>query len=108
MAVLALARPLAAVAQKFGLKVVTLSLVGKSRPVWSFAVTVGARIPRCVAAVITGGAFGDVTSPGAGMTTMSSSVARADHAKYLRYAAPYNFAAAGFATILPLVVGFFL
>lgn len=36
---------------------------------------------------------------------MSSNVARADHDKYLRYAAPYNFAAAGVAAILYLIVG---
>jgi len=69
------------------------------------AVTVGASVPLCVAAVITGGTFGDVTSPVAGMMNMSSNVAHADHGKYLRYAAPYNFSAAGVAAILYLVVG---
>lgn len=69
------------------------------------AVSVGASIPLCVAAVITGGTFGDVTSPVAGMTSMSSNVAHADHAKYLRYAAPYNFAAAGIAAALFVVAG---
>jgi len=69
------------------------------------AVSVGASIPLCVAAVITGGTFGDVTSPVAGMTNMSSNIAHADHAKYLRYAAPYNFAAAGIAAVLYLVAG---
>jgi Na+/H+ antiporter NhaC len=70
------------------------------------AVTVDASVPLCVAAVITGGTFGDVTSPVAGMTNMSSNIAHADHAKYLRYAAPYNFAAAGMAAIFYLVAGF--
>lgn len=69
------------------------------------AVTVGAGIPLCVAAVITGGTFGDVSSPVAGMTNMSSRIAHADHANYLRYAAPYNFGAAGIAAILYLVAG---
>ncbi|MEP6591848.1 MAG: Na+/H+ antiporter NhaC family protein [Gemmatimonadota bacterium] len=69
------------------------------------AVHVGASIPLCVAAVITGGTFGDVTSPVAGMTNMSSHIAHADHAKYLRYAAPYNFSAAGIAAILYVVAG---
>lgn len=72
------------------------------------AVSAGASIPLCVAAVITGGTFGDVTSPVAGMTNMSSNIARADHAKYLRYAAPYNFPAAGIAVILYLGAGFVL
>jgi len=70
------------------------------------AVSVGAGIPLCVAAVITGGTFGDVTSPVAGMTNMSSNIAHADHMKYVRYAAPYNFAAAGIAVILFLIAGF--
>ncbi len=69
------------------------------------AVSVDASVPLCVAAVITGGTFGDVTSPVAGMTNMSSNIAHADHAEYLRYAAPYNFAAAGIAAILYLVAG---
>lgn len=69
------------------------------------AVSVDASVPLCVAAVITGGTFGDVTSPVAGMTNMASNIAHADHAKYLRYAAPYNFAAAGIAAILYLVAG---
>ena len=69
------------------------------------AMSVGASIPLCVAAVITGGTFGDVTSPVAGMTNMASNIAHADHARYLRYAAPYNFAAAGIAAILYVVAG---
>lgn len=70
------------------------------------AASVGASIPLCVAAVITGGTFGDVTSPVAGMTSMSSNIANTDHAKYLRYAFPYNFVSAGIATILYVVAGF--
>ena len=69
------------------------------------AVSVRAAIPLCVAAVITGGTFGDVTSPVAGMTNMASHIAHADHAKCLRYAAPYNFGATGIAAILYLVAG---
>jgi len=72
------------------------------------AVSAGASIPLCVAAVITGGTFGDVTSPVAGMTNMASNIARADHAKYLHYAAPYNFLAAGITVILYLGAGFVL
>jgi len=68
--------------------------------------SVGSDIPLCVAAVITGGTFGDVTSPVAGMTNMSSNVARADHVKYMKYAGPYNFIAAGVAAILFLISGF--
>jgi len=70
------------------------------------AVSVGAGIPLCVAAVITGGTFGDVTSPVAGMTNMSSNIAHADHSEYMNYAAPYNFTAAGIAAILFVIAGF--
>ncbi len=71
------------------------------------AVSVGAGLPLCVAAVITGGTFGDVTSPVAGMTNMSSNIAHADHTKYMKYAAPYNFTAAGIAVILFVIAGLF-
>lgn len=71
------------------------------------AVSVGVAIPLCVAAVLTGGTFGDVTSPVAGMTNMSSNIAHADHSKYIKYANPYNFIAAGIATVLFLVTGLF-
>ncbi len=73
----------------------------------SIAVVSGVNIPLCVAAIITGGTFGDVTSPVAGMTNMSSNVTHANHAQYLKYATPYNFIAAGAAAVLFLVVGFF-
>ena len=69
------------------------------------AVSVDAGIPLCVAAVITGGTFGDVTSFVAGMTNMSSNIAHADHSKYMNYAAPYNFTAAGIAAILFVIAG---
>jgi tetracycline resistance efflux pump len=71
----------------------------------SIAVASGAGIPLCAAAIITGGTFGDVTSPVAGMTNMSSNIAHADHAKYLKYTNPYNFIAAGIATVLFLIAG---
>ncbi|MEO7412113.1 MAG: Na+/H+ antiporter NhaC family protein, partial [Opitutaceae bacterium] len=70
------------------------------------AVSVGSGIPLCVAAVITGGTFGDVTSPVAGMVNMSSNVVHADHGKYMAYAAWHNFIAAGIATILFVIAGF--
>lgn len=73
----------------------------------SLAVVAGANIPLCVAAIITGGTFGDITSPVAGMTNMSSNIAHADHAKYLNYASPYNFIAAGIAAVLFLIAGMF-
>lgn len=71
----------------------------------ALAVSSGAGIPLSVAAVITGGTFGDTTSPVAGMTNMSSNAARADHSQYLRYASVYNFTAAGIAAVLFLAFG---
>lgn len=50
----------------------------------SLARVTGAGIPVCVAAVITGGTFGDTSSPIAGMTDMASEVTRADHMKYMQ------------------------
>jgi len=73
----------------------------------TLAVSVSSNIPLCVAAVITGGTFGDVSSPVAGMTNMSSNIARADHTKYIKYLNPYNFIAAGIAAILFLIIAFF-
>ena len=73
----------------------------------SLAVSAGSGIPICVAAVISGGTFGDITSPVAGMTNMSSNIAHADHTKYLKYATPYNFISAGIAAILFLIAGLF-
>lgn len=73
----------------------------------SLAVTADSGIPICVAAVITGGTFGDVTSPVAGMTNMASNASGADHMKYLRYANPYNFTAFALAAILFLIFGIF-
>lgn len=72
----------------------------------SLAVTTGSSIPLCVAAVFSGGTFGDITSPIAGMVNMSSNVFRADHMKYVRYASPYNFVSVGIAAVLFLVAGF--
>ena len=69
------------------------------------AIVSGARIPLCVAAVITGGTFGDTTSPVAGMTNMSSNVLHADHMKYLKYSSFYNFSAAGISAALFLIAG---
>lgn len=71
----------------------------------SLAVSGGSGIPICVAAVITGGTFGDVTSPVAGMTNMASNAVDADQVKYLKYANPYNFTALVLAAILFLIFG---
>ena len=69
------------------------------------AATVHSGIPLCVAAVITGGTFGDITSPVAGMVNMSSNIAHADHGKYMALAGRHNFIAAGIATLLFGIAG---
>jgi tetracycline resistance efflux pump len=69
------------------------------------AATLGTSIPLCVAAVITGGTFGDTTSPVAGMVNMSSNIADADHGKYMALAGRINFIAAGIATLLFVIAG---
>lgn len=71
----------------------------------SLALSTGAGIPICVAAVVTGGTFGDTSSPIAGMTNMASEVTRADHMKYMKYALPYNVTAMGLAATLFLIFG---
>lgn len=71
------------------------------------AVSSGAGVPLVVAAVISGGTFGDITSPVSGMANMSSSVAKADHMKYIAYASRYNFLAAGIAAVLFIVASLF-
>jgi tetracycline resistance efflux pump len=72
------------------------------------AVTTGAAIPLTAAAVLSGGTFGDVTSPVSGMTAMSAGAAEADHMKYVRAMTPYNMTAAVMAAGLFAVVPFFL
>jgi len=69
------------------------------------AATVHSGIPLCVAAVITGGTFGDITSPVAGMVNMSSNITHADHGKYMVLAGRHNFIAAGIATLLFGIAG---
>ncbi len=71
----------------------------------TLALAGGAAIPISVAAVITGGTFGDVTSPVAGMTNMASSIAGAKHSAYLKFMLPFNLTALFVASILFLVFG---
>ncbi len=63
-----------------------------------------ANVAIVAAAVITGGTYGDVTSPVAGMVNMAANVARANHAEYVRRAFVFNTIAAGIAAILFVAV----
>lgn len=67
------------------------------------AVTTGGSIPLAIAAVLSGGNFGEVISPMSGMTAVS---AQADHMGYVRAMTPYNILAASVALflIVPFVV----
>ena len=125
-----LAWPLASVSQALSLNEFIKQYLGASKTAWSIAgslfiwssavtcfissdwgtasllmpiaiaVVSGAGFPLCATAIINGGIFGDVASPVAGMTNISSNIAYTNHAKYLKYANPYNFIAAGNATVL--------
>ena len=72
------------------------------------AVTTGGSVPLAVAAVFSGGTFGDVTSPVSGMTTMSAGITNADHMKYVRAMTPYNMTALAISAVLFLVISFFI
>jgi tetracycline resistance efflux pump len=71
----------------------------------SLSVASHSGLSLCIGAVITGGTFGDVTSPVAGMTNMAAHAAGTDQIKYLRYASPYNFAAMFLAASMFLIFG---
>lgn len=70
------------------------------------AVSTGGSLPLAVAAVLSGGTFGDVTSPVSGMTAMSAGTAQADHMGYVRAMTPYNILAATIAAGLFLFIPF--
>lgn len=60
---------------------------------FTLAVATGASLPIVIAGVLSGGTFGDVTSPVSGMTAMSAGIAEADHMKYVKAMSPYNLGA---------------
>ncbi|TLS37857.1 Na+/H+ antiporter NhaC family protein [Pseudalkalibacillus caeni] len=74
----------------------------------SLSVSTGGNIPLAVAAVLSGGTFGDVTSPVSGMTNMASNISKANHMKYIKYASYYNFTAAILSAVLFLVAGWIM
>ncbi len=73
------------------------------------AASTGSPLPLVIAAVLSGGTFGDVTSPVSGMTAMSSGISGADHMTYVRAMSPYNMTAAviaaGLFAVIPFVTG---
>ncbi len=68
------------------------------------AVSTGASIPITAAAVLSGGTFGDVTSPISGMTYMASNISNAKHMQYIKYASYYNITAGVIAGMLFLII----
>ena len=75
---------------------------------FTLVVSTGSFLPISLAAVLSGGTFGDVTSPVSGMTAMSAGIAEADHMKYVKAMSPYNLTAGAMAALLFLVVPFIL
>ncbi|WP_163539580.1 Na+/H+ antiporter NhaC family protein [Gracilibacillus sp. YIM 98692] len=75
---------------------------------FTLAVSTGSAIPIALAAVLSGGTFGDVTSPVSGMTAMSAGIAEADHMKYVKAMSPYNLTAGVVAALLFFVVPFII
>jgi len=70
------------------------------------AASTGSSLPLVIVAVLSGGTFGDVTSPVSGMTAMSSGISGANHMTYGRAMSPYNITAAAAAASLFTVIPF--
>jgi tetracycline resistance efflux pump len=68
----------------------------------------GASLPLCVAAVLSGGVFGDHASPISDTTLVSSMAAASDHVDHVKTQLPYAFVAGTGALVLFMVAGFFL
>jgi tetracycline resistance efflux pump len=113
LAILTIAWSLAAVSQDLGLSNLVKQQIGNSFPAWSIPVSLF--ILSSVVTYFIGEGWGAASlimpfaiplsaSANAGM---SSNVLQTDHMKYLRYASPYNFSAAGIAAVLFLLAGMF-
>ena len=71
----------------------------------ALAATLGLDIPLVIAAVISGGIFGDHASPISDTTIISSMAADCDHISHVRTQLPYALIGAGLASVGFLVVG---
>jgi len=71
---------------------------------FTLASATGTTFPIVIAAVLSGGTFGDVTSPVSGMTAMSAGITEADHMKYVKVMSPYNLGAGVLAALAFLTV----
>lgn len=72
------------------------------------ALAMDSNLPLTVAAVLSGGVFGDHSSPISDTTLVSSMAAASDHIDHVRTQLPYALAAAAGALILFTVAGFLL
>ncbi|MEX2115949.1 MAG: Na+/H+ antiporter NhaC family protein [Bacteroidota bacterium] len=72
------------------------------------ALTMGSDLPLTVAAVLSGGVFGDHSSPISDTTLVSSMAAASDHIDHVRTQLPYALAAAVGALALFAIAGFIL
>jgi Na+/H+ antiporter NhaC len=72
------------------------------------ALGMGSDCPLTVAAVLSGGVFGDHSSPISDTTLVSSMAAASDHIDHVRTQLPYALTAAAGALVLFTVAGFFL
>lgn len=63
-------------------------------------------LPLVIAAVISGGVFGDHASPISDTTIISSMAAECDHIEHVRTQLPYTLIAGGFASVAFLLFGF--
>jgi Na+/H+ antiporter NhaC len=71
----------------------------------ALAATLGLDIPLVIAAVISGGIFGDHASPISDTTIISSMAADCDHISHVRTQLPYALLGAGLASVGFLVFG---
>jgi len=71
----------------------------------ALAATMGLDIPLVIAAVISGGIFGDHASPISDTTIISSMAADCDHVEHVRTQLPYALIGAGLASLAFLVSG---
>lgn len=72
------------------------------------ALALGSNLPLAVAAVLSGGVFGDHSSPISDTTLVSSMAAASDHIDHVRTQLPYALAAAAGALALFAIAGFIL
>ncbi|MEX1139952.1 MAG: Na+/H+ antiporter NhaC family protein [Bacteroidota bacterium] len=72
------------------------------------AVAMGSDLPLTVAAVLSGGVFGDHSSPISDTTLVSSMAAASDHIDHVRTQLPYALSAAAGALVLFAAAGFLL